>query len=96
MSYGVIGDWEWLTSDHGPPDANDIWMRVNHRLLFKSYGGGGAGMMHISKFGDYVIQDEGDLFIGQRQTADDEQVIEMLSKKEPAKDSKNTTPLPKD
>jgi hypothetical protein len=91
VSNGLSGDWRWYAS--GFDKQNDIWVRMNHRMLVKSFGVKRVSTMVIGLFGDYTTQDEGDLFVGQRQVADDEQLKEILEKQSHA-ESKNDVQLP--
>ncbi len=74
-----VGDWQfWATGFAN--DRNDIWIRVNHPALITS----SAVTIHrgepmlLDAFGEFPLQDEGDLFIGQRTLADDDDVAETL------------------
>jgi hypothetical protein len=74
-----VGDWQfWATGFAN--DRNDIWIRVNHPALTTSSAvtiSRGEPML-LDAFGEFPLQDEGDLFIGQRTLADDDDVAEHL------------------
>jgi hypothetical protein len=73
---GVLDDWLWYAS--GPSEnVYDIWVRVNHRLLSKS-SEVRPGPMWLTQFGDCRIEDEGDLFIGQRIVMNNEEVKALM------------------
>ena len=76
-----IGDWCWLACGMSD-NRNDIWVRVQHKdLRDGGYGVQTTFGIGYFQFGECRFQDEGDLFVGRRATADEEEVAAALRHK---------------